>query len=172
MAVKVDAPDPYSPEVRKIEIDDKDREIFRCIQDDMPLCERPYAEIGERVGLSEEEVIRRVRRAQDEGVIRRFGATLRHQKAGVSANGMAVYVVPPERVDELGPVMATFPEVSHCYQRPTFPGWPYTLFAMIHGPTEDMCREVARRIAEKTGIEDYRILFSTREFKKTSMEYF
>jgi len=164
--------DPYSPEVSKIEIDETDRAIFREIQDDMPLTDRPYAEIGERVGVSEDEVIRRVRRAVDTGVIRRFGATLRHQKAGVSANGMAVYVVPPERTDEIGPIMASFPEVSHCYQRPTFDGWPYTLFAMVHGPTKDFCREVARRISEKTGISDYRILFSTREFKKTSMEYF
>lgn len=164
--------DPYSPAVERIEIDDRDRAIFALIQDDMPLSERPYEDIAKQVGLTEQEVIARVQRAIEAGVIRRFGATLRHQKAGVSANGMAVYPVPADRCDEVGPIIAGFSEVSHCYQRPTFPGWPYTLFAMVHGPTKDFCRDVAKRISEKIGMPEYRILFSTREFKKTSMEYF
>lgn len=103
--------------------------------------------------------------------MRRFGAILRHHQAGFTANGMSVWNIPDMQVERVGTLMAEFPEVSHCYQRPRLPDWRYNLFAMIHGRSENECRQIAERIAAATGIDDYDMLFSTREFKKSSMQY-
>jgi len=108
----------------------------------------------------------------DSGIIRRFGATLHHQKAGFSANAMVAWIVPDSKVEEAGRIMAGFREVSHCYQRVTQGDWKYNVYTMIHGNSRDECREIARRISKNTGINEYAVLFSVKEFKKTSMEYF
>ena len=155
------------------EIKDIDKDIMRCLQDSIPDTIRPYADIAEKVGLSENEVIEKIRLYKEKGWIRRYGATLRHQKAGFTANGMGVWPVPDEsKRQELGEMMAEFREVSHCYERPSFDDWPYHLFTMMHGESKDEVEEIAKKISEKVGIEDYFVLFSAREFKKSSMRYF
>ena len=104
--------------------------------------------------------------------MRRYAAVLHHRSAGFVVNGMAVWKVAQERIDALGPVMAGFRGVTHCYQRPTYDDWPYTVFTMIHARTGPECKEVVNAISAKTGLTDYAILYSTKEFKKVRVKYF
>jgi DNA-binding Lrp family transcriptional regulator len=157
-----------NPEIKEI-----DKKIMACLQDNIPLDKAPYKTIAGKVGLTEEEVIVNIRRYKEKGWIRRYGATLRHQKAGFTANGMGIWAVPNKEDREgIGQIIASFQEVSHAYERPSFDDWPYHLFSMIHGQSRDEVEEIARRISEKTGVKDYKVLYSTREFKKSSMRYF
>jgi len=133
---------------------------------------RPFDVLAESIGISESEFVERVRSLKERGVIRRFGATLRHQEAGFSANAMGAWFVPGHKIEEVGQKMAGFREVTHCYQRRPQKDWKYNLYTMIHGDTEEECHQIAKRISQKTGIDDYVLLFSQKEFKKTSMEYF
>lgn len=147
-------------------VDEIDIRLIKQVQDGIPLVERPYKEIGETLGLSEEEVISRLQNLLEGKKIRRFAASVAHRKIGITSNAMCVWKVPGERVDEVGKVMANFPEVTHCYERPTFPDWPYNLFTMIHGYTDKECEKVIEDIKKQTGIEEYVILYSEKEFKK------
>lgn len=122
--------------------------------------------------MSEEDLIRAVKRFVELGVIRRFGATVRHQDLGYVANAMVVWDVPESQVEESGRIMAGFTEVTHCYQRPRHPRWPFNLYTMVHGQTREDCMQTVRRIAGAAGLEKYRLLFSTAELKKSSMRYF
>ena len=142
------------------------------LQDDIPLSPRPFAVIGEALGMTEEEVLAKVNEWLRNGMIRRFGAMVRHQKLGYIANAMSAWDVPDERAEEAGRILAGADEVSHCYQRPRADGWNYNIFAMIHGATPEECYDVAAALAEKVGIDSYELLFSSREFKKVSMSYF
>lgn len=153
-------------------IDEADKKVIALIQGDLPLDHRPFARAAEMAGISEEEFIERVRSLKKRGVIRRFGATLRHQEAGFSSNAMVAWIVPEERVEEVGQTLAGFKEVTHCYQRTPREGWAYNLYTMIHGDNREQCVRVARRMSRKTGMENYALLFSEKEFKKTSMKYF
>ena len=147
--------------------DDTDIQLLKQIQDGIPLTERPYRDIGDALSISEDEVIERLKMLMEEKKIRRFAASVAHRKIGINSNAMTVWRVPPERVDEVGPIMAAFPEVTHCYERPTFADWPYNVFTMIHGYTEQQCESAIEAIKEKTGLDDYVILYSEKEFKKT-----
>lgn len=149
-----------------------DKKIIASIQGDIPITERPYLEIAEHLGISEELLLERLEKLRDEGVIRRFGATLRHQKSGYEANAMVAWQVDEADIDSVGERMAAFREVSHCYRRNPQNDWPYNLYTMIHAEDEASCREIARSISIETSIENYTLLFSREELKKTSMEYF
>ena len=107
-----------------------------------------------------------------QGIIRRFGATLRHQEAGFSSNAMIAWLVPDDRVEEAGNILAKFREVTHCYQRKPQADWRYNLYTMVHGSNRDQCYQIAERMSHSVGIDEYVLLFSEKEFKKTSMEYF
>lgn len=150
----------------------QEKAIIQALQGDLPLRPRPFRVLGEQLGVEEVEILSKLQKWQKEGIIRRFGAVVKHRKLGFRANGMVVWVVPPERIQLVGNIMASFEEVSHCYQRSTFPGWPYTLFTMIHGRTKAEVEQVARRISQVTDVKNYCILYSSMEFKKTSMRYF
>lgn len=158
-------PEPYP-------VDEQDKALIRFLQGDLSQSQIPFADLAEQLNWEEEEVLERTRKLQEVGIIRRFGAVLRHQRAGFTANAMGVWQVPEEKTEEIGKVMATFREVSHCYQRPTFPDWPYNLFTMIHSRSVEGCEEVMKRISQATGITAYRMLFSQTELKKSSMQYF
>jgi DNA-binding Lrp family transcriptional regulator len=153
-------------------VDEFDAKILAALQGDLDDCPEPYARIAERLGLSEDEVIARIRRMQEAGIIRRIGAMIRHIEAGISHNGMIVWKVPDERVDELGALLASFPEVTHCYERPPFGKYGGTLFTMVHAASEEECMAVVEKIAQRIGVSEYEILFSKRELKKISMTYF
>jgi DNA-binding Lrp family transcriptional regulator len=146
--------------------------LVRALQDDIPLVPEPFAEIGRRVGLGEAEVLDRLTTWKKEGVVRRYGAAVRHYRLGYVANGMSVWSVPPERVEEVGKLFAARPEVSHCYERSPIPGFPYNVFAMIHGREKGDVERAVAAMAEISGIAEHDILWSTREFKRDSMFYF
>jgi siroheme decarboxylase len=131
----------------------------------------PFGEIAVEFGIPRENLLARIRHYQETGVMRRLGAVLKHRNVGFTANGMSVWNVPADQVERVSRIMVRQPEVSHCYERQRLPDWPYNLFAMIHGRTEAECRAVTARIAAEAGLTDFDILFSLREFKKTSMEY-
>ncbi|MFH2012275.1 MAG: siroheme decarboxylase subunit beta [Pseudomonadota bacterium] len=149
-----------------------DKKIIREIQKDLPITTNPYLNIAEKLGISEENLLKKIQEFIDKGYIRRFGATLRHRKVGINANAMAVWSVPDKDVEKVGKRMASFKEVTHCYERYTIPEWNGNLFTMIHAKTKEECLKIVKKISEETGIKDYELLFSTEEFKKTSMEYF
>jgi DNA-binding Lrp family transcriptional regulator len=151
---------------------EREKEVLSEVQGDLAVEARPYATIARRLGISEEEVLETLRGLSDRGIIRRFGVTIRHQISGFEANAMAAFLVEEERADDVAEVIVTYPQVTHCYRRIPMGGWKYNLFAMIHGSSEDECREIAAEIAEKCGISDYQLLFSHTEHKKTSMRYF
>lgn len=152
---------------------ERDKQIIRELQEGLPLVSRPYQVLAKKLNMSEEELLTRVKDFIDRGIIRRFGAAVRHQDLGYVANAMVVWQVPEERIEEVGRLMATFGEVSHCYQRPArLPDWPYNLFTVVHGQTHEDCCEIAARLSRASGITNYRLLFSVAELKKGSMKYF
>jgi DNA-binding Lrp family transcriptional regulator len=111
--------------------------------------------------------LERLSRLIEVEVIRRFSATIGHRALGIVANAMIVWRVPPEDVERVGGIMASFEEVTHCYERLSVPKWPYNLYSVVHSHSRDECRKVAAEISRKTRILDYQVLFSEREFKKT-----
>jgi len=149
-----------------------EKRIIHELTGDMGLGARPFKDIAERVGTSEEQVLAVIRDLKERRLMRRFGATLRHQLSGFTANAMVVWRVDPERVEEIGQLLASFREVSHCYHRPPPPGWPYNLYTMIHGSSKEDCEDQAGRMSARVGIVEYELLFSYKEMKKTSMRYF
>ena len=151
---------------------DLEKKVIASIQGDIPIVSRPYQVLAEAIGISEETFIETLEHLTQRGVIRRFGATLRHQKSGFQANAMTAWQVAEDRIEAVGKIMSTFRAVSHCYRRDPADGWPYNLYTMIHGKDEDDCRKTARKMAEKSGVETYTLLFSRRELKKISMTYF
>jgi siroheme decarboxylase len=153
-------------------IDDLDKKVIRLIQGDIPLDERPFFTMARQIGISEEEFLKRVEGLVARGIIRRFGATLRHQEAGFNSNAMVAWLVPEERLEEVGEAFSASREVTHCYHRRPQKDWPYNLFTMIHGENREACHEIAARMAESVHIKDFALLFSEKEFKKTSMAYF
>jgi DNA-binding Lrp family transcriptional regulator len=153
-------------------IDEIDRAIIRATQAGLPLTPRPYHAVAERLGLPPEEVMARLRAMQARGVIRRLGAVPNHYRLGYRANGMTVWDVPDEWVDELGARVGRLDSVSHCYRRPRhLPEWPYNLFAMVHGRSCGDVEAEVRRIAAILGEHDrgHAVLYSTRILKKTGL---
>ena len=153
-------------------LDALDRKLIARLCGDIGDSLHPWRQIADETGISEDEVLSKLKEYKEEGMLRRVGAILRHRSAGFSANGMSAWNVPADDIERVGELMASVPEISHCYERPSLPDWPYNIYAMIHGTSEDEIRAVANKIAEETGIEDYEILFSGREFKKSSVQFF
>ncbi len=153
-------------------IDAIDRRIVAATQDGLPLCPEPYAAVAAQVGLSVPDLIARMRRMLDAGVIRRIGAVPNHYALGYRANGMSVWDVIDEEVQELGAKVGALDFVSHCYRRPRRPPvWPYNLFAMVHGRSRE---EVAEKVAKietvlGTACRRHDVLFSTHILKKTGL---
>jgi siroheme decarboxylase len=153
-------------------ISEDDKAAIRALQEDVPLTPRPFDLWGRQVGLSYEELLERAYDLRDRKIMRRFSAVLYHRKAGFRANAMGVWSVPDERIDEVGNAFAHYQSVSHCYQRPTYEDWPYSVFSMVHGRSVEECENVLSAMAEETGLTDYTSLYSTREYKKTRVRYF
>ncbi|MCX7823294.1 MAG: hypothetical protein N2260_07630 [Syntrophobacterales bacterium] len=147
-------------------------EIVRCIQEDLPVVDKPFKYWADKLNLEEENLLETLREWIRNGIIRRFAAILNHREAGFTANGMVVWMCPEDRIDDAGIKLAKFPEVSHCYYRPAYPQWPYNLYAMIHGKTIERCREIAQLLAKVIEIPEYEVLFSVREFKKVRLKLF
>jgi DNA-binding Lrp family transcriptional regulator len=166
------ADSPAPPKVNVPPLTEDDIRAIRALQQDMPLVSRPFAAEAEQVGMTEDELLAFGHRFVADGRMRRCAAILAHRRAGFLANGMGVWKMDENRAEELGYRIASFPQVTHCYQRPTYEDWPYRVFSMVHARTEEKVREVIAGISEDTGLDEYDILFSTREFKKTRVPYF
>ena len=142
--------------------------VLAKIPSQFPLTDRPYKEMAEIIGVSEYELIDTLKSLKASGTLRRVAAVLAHRKVAYSQNAMVVWKVDEKDVEKTGTMMASFPEISHCYERDTGGYWVYNLYTMIHGRRYEDCMKSIERIARKTGTNDYCILFSRREFKKTS----
>jgi siroheme decarboxylase len=145
---------------------------IRELQEDIPLVPEPYRPMAERMGIPEEALFEVAAHLAAQGYLRRMAAVLHHREAGFGANAMGVWVVPPERSEEVGQIMGSFRGVSHCYLRPTYPDWPYNIFTMVHGQTAEDCQEIINAISQATGISEYSLLYSTKEYKKIRLKYF
>jgi len=159
----VTEPQPY---------DQFDIEVIRVTQGDMPVLAEPYAPAAQKLQITQDTLLAHLRRMQERKLLRRVAAILYHRRAGFSANGMGVWKVPDERIMELGSRMAAFRGISHCYQRPTYEDWPYSVFTMAHGRSKEECDAILDSIAADTGISERATLYSSTEFKKIRLLYF
>jgi DNA-binding Lrp family transcriptional regulator len=159
-------------DLEPIELSDEDVATIKATQGPMPAIEEPFAPAAERLGVSQEEVFARLESLRERGGLRRVAAILFHRRAGFSANGMGVWQVPEDRIEEVGIQMAATRGISHCYERPTYADWPYSVFTMAHGRSKEECDAILDSIAESTGIHDRATLYSSTEFKKVRMLYF
>jgi len=151
---------------------EEDKEFIRQLQKDMEIVDRPFQKAAKNLGMTEDQIFEKLHHYEEIGVMRRYAAILRHREAGFTANGMIVWKVPEERITEVGTKLGAFPQVSHCYERPVYPDWPYNVFSMIHCKSFDEAGEVAGQIQKQIDVDEYKILFSAKEFKKTRVEYF
>ncbi len=152
--------------------DQFDIEVIRATQGDLPVIAEPYAPAARQLGIPQEQLLTHLQGMQERRLLRRVAAILFHRRAGFSANGMGVWKVPDEQIMELGPQMAAFRGISHCYQRPTYEDWPYSIFTMAHGRSKEECDAILDSIAAETGIGDRATLYSSTEFKKIRLLYF
>jgi DNA-binding Lrp family transcriptional regulator len=159
-------------ELDPIDLSEEDIATVRATQGPMPAIAEPFAPAAERLGVPVATVLDRLESLRERGGLRRVAAILYHRRAGFSANGMGVWAVPEAEILETGKRMAAFRGISHCYQRPTYPDWPYSVFTMAHGRSKDECDAILDSIAAATGIEDRATLYSSTEFKKVRMLYF
>ncbi len=153
-------------------LDTVDRNIINALSGDIFGSKQPYRDIADRLGISEDDLLSRIRSYQEKGLLRRMGAMIAHRVAGVDANGMIVWDVPEGQIEEIGLKLASAREITHCYARRRTAEWPYNLYSMVHARTRKACEGVAERLSREIGVKNYRLVFSTREFKKTSPRYF
>ncbi|MDF2924676.1 MAG: AsnC-type helix-turn-helix domain protein [Paenibacillaceae bacterium] len=154
------------------EVTARDMALIRELQKDLPIVERPFDLWADNAGVTVQELLEGARNFVAKKQMRRYSAVLNHRKAGYTANGMGVWVVPEDRTDEVGYRMAQFKAVSHCYLRPVYEDWPYNIFTMVHGRSLDECESILQAIEDETGITDRITLYSTKEYKKTRVSYF
>jgi siroheme decarboxylase len=152
--------------------DEFDIAVIRATQGDMPVIPEPYAPAADKLNIAQDRLLAHLNQMQERKLLRRVAAILFHRRAGFSANGMGVWQVPDERIMELGPRMAAFRGISHCYQRPTYEDWPYSVFTMAHGRSKEECDAILDSIAAETGITERATLYSSTEFKKIRLLYF
>lgn len=154
------------------ELSDLEIATISVVQEDLPLVERPFAAQADLIGCTEADVLGALASFKERKLMRRFAAVMNHRSAGYKANAMGVWAVPEDRLEELGPKMAAFARVSHCYRRPTYDDWPYSLFTMVHGMSARECEETIAAIRDESGIDEYTLLWSVKEYKKTRVRYF
>ncbi len=151
---------------------EEDLNYVRVLQQDLPLEPAPFQGWADSLGVHQRRMFAKARDFEASGVMRRFAAVLHHRKAGFVANGMICWRTPEERLPDVGYSLASYPQVSHCYQRPVYPDWPYNVFSMVHARSRKQCEEIARRMSQEIGVGDYVILYSTKEYKKERVKYY
>ncbi|MDP4603936.1 MAG: Lrp/AsnC family transcriptional regulator [Solirubrobacteraceae bacterium] len=152
--------------------DDFDRAVIRATQGNLPVVSEPWADAAEQLGISVDELLAHLEAMKERGLLRRVAGILYHRRAGFSANGMGVWQVPADKIAEIGPQMAAYRGISHCYERPTYADWPYQIFTMAHGRSKEECDAILDAIADEFPIEDRATLYSSTEFKKIRLLYF
>jgi DNA-binding Lrp family transcriptional regulator len=160
-------PEMPAPDLSELEVD-----TIRVVQEDLPLVERPFAAQAEVIGCTEDDVLDALASFKERNLMRRFAAVMNHRSAGYKANAMGVWAVPEAELDDVGPRMAGFARVSHCYRRPVYEDWPYSVFTMVHGMNARECEDTIAAIRDETGIDEYALLWSVKEYKKTRVRYF
>src|SRR5213594_4964888 len=145
----------------KMQLTDRDKEFIRELQKDLGVVHEPFKELADNLGITTDELFAKAKEYENIGIMRRFAAILRHRDAGFIANGMVVWQVPEDRIDDVGFKLAAFPQVSHCYRRPVYPDWRFNLFSMLHARTLQAAEKLAVEMSKTIGIKDYRILFSS-----------
>ena len=150
-------------------MDDVDRRLIALSWEGLPLVEEPYAHMSRELGVPTAEVVQRIRRLQERGVIRRVAAIINQRQVGVAGNVLVGWAVPEERVDDVGRHLAQRLEVTHCYLRAVAPGWPYNLYAMVHGPDENSCRRVIRDATRGLGLQPPVVLPTVQELKRAPL---
>jgi DNA-binding Lrp family transcriptional regulator len=172
LAAAVDASPPRELEAQPY--DDRDIAVIRALQGPMPVVDRPYDEAASQAGMGTGELLDHLRAMVDRKLLRRVAAILYHRRAGFSANGMGVWRVPEDQIHEVGARMAAVRGISHCYQRPTYEDWPYSVFTMAHGRSKEECDAILDSIAAEHGLHgpDRAVLYSSTEFKKIRLHYF
>lgn len=153
-------------------MDRVDQELIKALQGNLPFKENPYEAIGKSLGISEDEVVERLRSLKDSNRLKRISAVLRHQKSGYTYNAMVVFKTAAAMTETVGTELSLSPLVSHCYERMSYESWPYNLYAMLHSRKECEIEAFVESVVKTYGIDDYEILYSIRELKKTSMVYF
>jgi DNA-binding Lrp family transcriptional regulator len=149
-------------------IDPTDQAFLRVLQQGLPLTEDPYGEMAKTLGIERDEILSRIRALLDRGVIRRFGARINQRSLGITVNAMVAWKVPPQRVEEVGRIMAAHPEVTHCYERRTVPQrWEYNLYTVLHGYDADTVARYISELVTMTGVSERIVLYSTEEYKRT-----
>ncbi len=159
-------------ELERRPYDEFDKDVIRATQGDLPVVPEPWAPSAAELGVTVPELLAHLEGMRERGLLRRVAAILFHRRAGFSANGMGVWQVPEDRILEIGPQMAAFRGISHCYQRPTYEDWPYQIFTMAHGRSKEECDAILDAIADAFPIEDRATLYSSTEFKKIRLLYF
>jgi siroheme decarboxylase len=160
-------PDMEAPVLSDLEV-----ATIGVVQEDLPLDARPFAVQAAQIGTTEDELLRLLASFKERKLMRRFAAVMNHRSAGFKANAMGVWAVPDDELAEIGPRMAGFALVSHCYRRPTYEDWPYSVFTMVHGKNARECEETIAAIQAETGVDEYALLWSIKEYKKTRVKYF
>jgi DNA-binding Lrp family transcriptional regulator len=172
LAASIEAAPPRELEAQPY--DDRDVAVIRALQGPMEVTDRPYDEAASAVGMTTPELLEHLGGMVERKLLRRVAAILYHRRAGFSANGMGVWRVPEERIQEVGARMAAVRGISHCYQRPTYPDWPYSVFTMAHGRSKEECDAILQSIADEHDLHgaDRATLYSSTEFKKIRLHYF
>ncbi|MGI0066765.1 MAG: Lrp/AsnC family transcriptional regulator, partial [Nitrosotalea sp.] len=138
---------------------EEEKDYIRELQKDLEVIERPFLKSAQKLGITEEQLLEKIKLYEETGIMRRFAAILRHREVGFTANGMIVWQVPDERIEEVGSKLGSFPQISHCYQRPVYQDWPYSVFSMVHCKSIKEAEDMAKEIQKQVQVDDYRILF-------------
>jgi DNA-binding Lrp family transcriptional regulator len=165
-----EAPAPVGPS--PFRVTDADKRMIRVLQQDLPIESRPFDIWARQADTSVEALLSAAKSYETVGCMRRFSAVLRHRQAGFGANAMGAWIVPPDQRDAFGLAAARCPAVSHCYVRPTYPDWPYSMFTMVHGRSPAECEQVLSVLSAETGITQYAALYSSHEYNKVRVRYF
>ena len=157
---------------QEVAMTELDKQVIRALQGDFPLVSDPYQVLADQVGISKEDFLACVKKMEDCIVILKMGAVLRHREVGFRANVLVAWAVPAEQLDEIAKKMAASPSVSHCYDRNTAPDWPYNLYTMVHGHSREECERIVEELGKACKVYEHTMLYSKKEWKKTSMRYF
>lgn len=149
-----------------------DKEIILKLQENIPLSSTPYKDMADELNLNEDEFINRLQSYIKYGILKRIGAIIYHRKAGFKANALVVWKINTKDLDRIGEYLISIPEISHCYERKACASWNYNLYTMIHEKDRESCNNIIANIATAISCTNYKILYSTKELKKTSMKYF
>ncbi len=172
LSTRGQTPESAGEETPVYPVNERDKRMIRVLQQDLPIVPRPFDAWAEQAGTTTAELLAAAQRYIDRKVMRRFSAVLRHRVAGFSANAMGAWIVPEAEQESFGRLAASFDAVSHCYVRPTYPDWPYSVFTMVHAPTREQCEEVLSLISREVNNPHYAALYSSHEYKKVRVRYF